>query len=127
MAPVPVEEEDPHHTFKVAKKSTDIQIWHRRFVHLGYRNVLSNSKKFIGMEVNGPVLEEACELCLKAKQQAEPSKHPMSKSTVFLDKIHIDINNRYCLLIKDDASGMFFVYVMRTKDEIFPRLKEFRD
>lgn len=60
-------EEDSQHTFKVAKKTIDIEIWHRRFVHLGYRNVLSNAKKVVGMEVTGPVPEEACEPCLKAK------------------------------------------------------------
>jgi len=44
----------------------------------------------------------------------------MSKATAFLD---VDIggplpttfrSNRYFLLIKDDASGMFFVYTMKT-------------
>lgn len=61
-------EEDSHHTFKMAKETTNIEIWHRRFAHLGYRNVLSNVKKVIGMEVKGPIPEEACEPCLKVKQ-----------------------------------------------------------
>lgn len=128
-------EEDSHHTFKMAKETTNIEIWHRRFAHLGYRNVLSNVKKVIGMEVKGPIPEEACEPCLKVKQYSETSRRPMSKATAFLDRIHVDIggplpatfrSNRYFLLIKDDAFGMFFVYIMRTKDEIHPHLKEFR-
>ena len=122
--------------FKVSKKTTDIEIWHRRLVYLGYRNVVANAKKVAGMEgVHGPFPEELCEPCLKGKQQSEPTRHPMSKATEFLNEIHVDIGgplpltfrgHRFFLLIKDDASGMFFVYVLKTKGEIFARLKEFR-
>ena len=30
---------------KVSKKTSNIKIWHRRLIHLDYRNVLSNAKK----------------------------------------------------------------------------------
>ena len=58
----------------------------------------------------------------------------MFKATVFLKRIHIDIEGplsityrgkRYFLLIKNDVSEMFFVYTMKTKDEIFTVLKNF--
>ncbi len=31
-------------------------------------------------------------------------------------------SNRYFLLIKNDAFDMFFIYVMKAKDKILPRL-----
>ena len=121
--------------FKVTKRTTDIKIWHRRLVHLGYNNVLLNSKQVIDMEVRGPVPENACESCMKAKQQRESFRKPQSKADTFLGRIHVDIQGplpttfrgkRYFLLIKNDASGMFFVYTMRTKDEILPIFKAFK-
>ena len=58
----------------------------------------------------------------------------MQKATEFLKKIHMNItealsityrSNRYFLLIKDNAFEMFFVYVMRFKDEILSRFQQF--
>lgn len=86
------------------------------------------------MEVHGSPPQDLCEPCMKAKQQKDPSRHSMSKAKAFLERVHVDIggplpttfkNNRYFLLFKDDATGMFFVYAMKTKDEILRLLKEF--
>ena len=126
----------PQPYFKVSKKTIDIEIWHRRLVYLGYCNVVANAKKVAGIEgVHGPFPEELYRPCLRGKQQLEPTRHPMSKATEFLNEVHVDIGGllpltfrgyRFFLLIKDDASGIFFVYVLKTKGEIFTRLKEFR-
>ena len=87
------------------------------------------------MEVRRSVPENACEPCMKAKQQRKFSRQSQSKADTFLERIHVDIQGplpatfrgkRYFLLIKDDVSGMFFVYTMRTKDEILLILKAFR-
>jgi len=59
----------------------------------------------------------------------------MSKAIAFLDRIHVDIegslfatfrSNRYFLLIKNDVSNIFFVYVIRAKNKILSHLKKFR-
>ena len=59
----------------------------------------------------------------------------MTKSIVFLNKIHVDIkdslfnifrNKRYFLLIKNDVLSIFFVYIMHIKNNIFILLKNFR-
>ena len=59
----------------------------------------------------------------------------MKKATKFLKRIHVNIkrslpitfrSNKYFLLIKDEAFEMFFVYTMKIKDEILPRLQQFR-
>lgn len=36
--------------FKIAKPTTDLKIWHKRLVHLSYRNLIANAKKVIDIE-----------------------------------------------------------------------------
>ena len=59
----------------------------------------------------------------------------MQKATEFLKRIYVNIkkalfitfrSNKYFLLIKDDAFEMFFVYIMKFKDEILSRFQQFR-
>ena len=104
-------------------------------MHLNYNNVLFNSKQVTDMKVKESVSENACEPCMKAKQQREFSKKFQSKADTFLKRIHVNIQDslsatfrkkRYFLLIKDDALKMFFVYIMRIKDEILFIFKAFR-
>ena len=85
-------------------------------------------------KVSDSVSDTLCESCMKSKQQVTFSRHSMQKATEFLERIHVNIekslfiifrSNRYFLLIKDDAFEMFFVYVMRFKDEILSRFQQF--
>ena len=59
----------------------------------------------------------------------------MKKAIEFLKKIHINIeeflsitfkNNKYFLLIKDKAFKMFFIYMIKIKDEILLCLQQFQ-
>ena len=72
---------------------------------------------------------------MKLKQQATPLRCSMKKTIKFLKKVHINIkesisitfrSNKYCLLIKDKIFKMFFVYVIKIKDEILSRFQQFR-
>ena len=123
------------HAFNLTKRSMDIQVWHRRFVHAPYQRIIENKKNVDGLFHHGDIPKELCEACLKGKQEASVSRIPMRKATRFLDRIHVDIGeglpvtfrgNKYFLLIKDDATGMFFVYLMKTKDEILKQLHAFK-
>ena len=119
------------------------EIWSRsrqglkRRLHLmTYRNVVANAKKVADMkEVHDSFSKKLCETCLKAKQQSESTRHLMSKTTEFLNEIHVNIedslfltfrDHRFFLLIKNDVFDMFFVYVLKTKEKIFATLKKFR-
>ena len=121
--------------FKITKKIIDIKIWHRRLMHLNYNNVLFNSKQIIDIKVRESVSENACESCMKVKQQRKFFKKFQSKMNTFLEKIHVNFQNplsatfrkkRYFLLIKNDVLKMFFMYIMRIKDEILFIFKTFR-
>ena len=122
----PVEES---HIFAFAKPTSDLDIWHRRLVHLSYRNVIATSSNVKGMEkVKGPVPDKICEPCMKGRQQTEISRVPMSRPSVFLEKISVDIGgplpttargNRIFILMKDYATGLMFWYSCKFKSEIF--------
>ena len=112
-----------------SKATTDIDIWHRRFAHLSYRNVFTNASKVKGMEgVKGSIPEKICEPCMKGRQQAEISRVFMTKPIVFLEKVSIDIGgplfitargNKIFVLIKDYATGMLFWYACKFKSELY--------
>ena len=77
------------------------------------------------------MLKKTYKSYLKTKQQLEFFKHFMSKAIALFDRVYINIkellsitfrNNRYFLLIKNNAFNMFFIYVIKTKDKIFSRL-----
>ena len=86
-------------------------------------------------EINDFAFDTLCESCIKLKQQVTLSRRSMKKVTKFLKKIHVNIkkslsitfkNNKYFLLIKNETFEMFFVYVMKIKDEILSRLQQFQ-
>ena len=99
--------------FAFSKSTIDIKIWHRRLVHLEYRNVMINSKKVISMKsIKGSASNELCEPCLASHQQAERSRISRIKVKKFLERINVDIeidlsttsrDNKVFVLIKDDA------------------------
>ena len=81
------------------------------------------------------IAKELCEACLKEKQKVSMSRISMRKITKFLNRIHVDIDedlsitfrdNKYFLLIKNDATNMFFVYLMKTKDKILKQIQAFK-
>ena len=51
--------------FAFAKFITDVKIWHRRLIHVSYKNVLINAKKIIDMKnVIDLISETVCESCM---------------------------------------------------------------
>ena len=130
VATMPIEEMI-HATFIAAfkKTTTSIETWHRRLAHLGYRNVIANAKKVKGMEgVTGPAPQAICEPCMAGRQQAEPTRVPMTKPTEFLQCISIDIGgplpttwqgNKIFILAREEYSGLLFFEAKKLKSEIF--------
>lgn len=73
--------------------------------------------------------EGPCEVCHKAKQSRDPFPLSENKSSVFGQLIHLDVwgpykvisreGFRYFLTIVDDYSRSVWVYMLKTKDEVF--------
>ena len=133
LTPTPVAMQN---IFAFAKPTNDLQIWHRRFAHLGYQNVIKNASKVEGMDgVHGSSPDMLCELCMKGRQQAEISRVSQTKAEGFLTKIHVDIGgslsttwrgNKIFVLIKCDGTGMLFIYSSKLKSQIYSIVVEFR-
>ena len=123
------------HYFAVFKKITDLKTWHRHLIHLNYKNIIANRKNVKEMKkVSDSVSDTLCKSCMKSKQQITLLRHSMQKATKFLKRIHVNIkkslfiifrSNKYFLLIKNDAFKIFFVYVIKFKDEISSRFQQF--
>ena len=56
--------------FVFAKFIIDVKIWHRRLIHINYKNVLINAKKIINMKnVINLILKTICESCITNHSQ----------------------------------------------------------
>ena len=56
--------------FAFAKLTADLKVWHRRLIHISYRNVLINAKKIIDMKnVIDLISETICESCMTDRLQ----------------------------------------------------------
>lgn len=103
------------HIFKIIKKTMNIKIWHRRFVYLNYRKIISNAQKIIDMKIKKLISKNVYKSCLKIKQQTKLSKYSRSKLTIFLNKIHVDIESSLFITFRNNR----FFYWLRTTLSIY--------
>ena len=122
--------------FAFAKSTVNLKIWHRRLIHISYRNVLVNAKKIIDMKnVIDFISETICKSCMTDRSQQERSRVLMTKITEFIWKINVDIDidllttfrgNRHFVLLKCDVIEFMWFYSCKSKAEIFIIVKDFR-
>ncbi|GKA36129.1 retrovirus-related pol polyprotein from transposon TNT 1-94 [Tanacetum coccineum] len=107
-------------------------IWHNRLGHPANQvlNLLKGS-----LNLNHIKHDLPCEVCHKAKQSREPFPLSETKSTILGQLIHLDVwgpykvvsreGFRYFLTIVDDYSRSVWVYMLKTKDEVFQMFVSF--
>ena len=76
-----------------------------------------------------------CEICVQEKQLMKPYK-PIVRNTKLLELIHSDVcdsnwpptrvGNKYFLTFLDDLSKYCYVYLIKTKDEVFEKFKLYK-
>ena len=114
----------------VFKKSTiSLFIWHRRLIHLNYRNVIINVNKIIDMKnVIEFISNVLCDSCMKNRQQIEKSRVFMIKTIEFLDRIDVDIekslsiifrDNKIFVLIKNEVTSMLWFFACKQKSQLY--------
>ncbi|GJY52425.1 putative RNA-directed DNA polymerase [Tanacetum coccineum] len=113
--------------FFVCHVSKDV--WHNRLGHPA-NQVLLLLKRSLNLNHESP-----CEVCHKAKQIREPFPLSKNKSTFFGQLIHLDVwgpyrvvsreGFRYFLTIVDDYSRSVWVYMLKSKDEVFSMFVSF--
>ena len=112
------------------------ELWHRRFAHLHYRELLTVSKAVIGIPELQVKHEGACKGCAQGKNMKSPFPSSGSKVKGTLDIIHSDVCgpmtstslSRYVYYVSfiDDFSRKTWIYFLKGKNEVFGKFKEFK-
>jgi transposase InsO family protein len=126
---------------KTAKASSEdsLELWHRRFGHLNVQSIKTMSSKGLvrGLTVRNDEEMDICKGCIQGKQHRQSFPHGGgTRASDILEIIHSDVcgpmNNtslggaKYFLTFIDDKSRKTFVYFLKSKDEVFPKFKEFK-
>ena len=120
-----------------AKSSeTKEDIWHRRFGHLGVRNLqrLARDKLVDGFDYDASKDISFCEPCVEGKQHRSKFPARSKRAEGLLDLVHSDLCGRmnakslsggeYFLTFIDDKTHYVWVYILKRKDQVF---KQFLD
>jgi len=108
-------------------------VWHERFGHLNWRDLLEMSKKeaVLGLHLKSDGTTATCEVCSEAKITALPFGKNSHRCDQPLDKIHADVcgpmrnesrrKTKYFLTFTDDHSRWTEIRFLRNKSEVLSR------
>ncbi|XP_022895327.1 uncharacterized protein LOC111409515 [Olea europaea var. sylvestris] len=109
------------------------KLWHYRLGHIGEKGLKALQNKGIFGKSNIGNLTK-CEQCLIGKQVKLPFPTSTHKSKQILEYLHADLwgpaststlsSYKYYLLIINDLSRKFWVFLLKTKDETFVTFKD---
>lgn len=113
------------------------EVWHRRLAHVNYRDLIKMKDSVNGLDFKDVCNKENfCQVCCEGKQSRLPFKHVGTRATSLLELVHSDVcgpmetlslgGSRYFVLFEDDYSKMVFVYILKTKDQVFESFKNFK-
>jgi Integrase core domain/GAG-pre-integrase domain len=110
------------------KLSSENELWHKRLGHPSDR--ILNS--FLNFPLNNYI---SCDICKLAKQTRLPFSLSISKSKAPFELIHSDVwgpapttsynDFRYFVLFIDDFSRATWLYLLKSKSEVFQYFQEF--
>ena len=127
------------HTAADKRPGTKEDIWHRRFGHLGARNLqkLVKHKLVNGFDYNAAKEITFCESCVEGKHHR--GHFPTSggkRAKEPLDLVHSDVCGKmnaeslsgaqYFLTFIDDKTCYVWVYVLKRKDQVFEKFLEWK-
>lgn len=122
----------------VAKKDSDLRLWHYRYGHLGMDSVTKLMKKdmVVGMNDTTDEKDAVCEGCVMGKQhRSEYPKGVAQRATEPFELVHSDVcgpmsvnsigGSRYFVTFTDDYTRYTYIYFIKHKDEVLVKFKEF--
>ena len=123
------------------QKSTDKseKLWHRRLCHIGFDNVrkLHNKQMVDGLDIKLDDNTIFCEQCCDGKQNRLPFPKIEKPKRDPLELIHSDVcgminpnsygEGKYFVTFIDDATHFTWVYILKSKDEVFCKFKEWKN
>ena len=121
------------------KEDTKESIWHRRFGHLGVKNLerLAKDQLVEGFDYNPKKNQTLCEPCIRGKQHRTPFPNAGGeRSDELLGVVHSDVCGKieekslsgaeYFITFIDDKSRHVWVYMMKHKSEAFQKFLEWK-
>ncbi|KAH9646639.1 hypothetical protein KPL70_024932 [Citrus sinensis] len=110
-------------------------MWHMRLGHMSERGMkILERQGVLGDDKIGPV--EFCEVCVLGKSSRTSFKTAVHKTKGTLDYIHSDLwgpaqttslgGAKYFLSLIDDYSRMVWVYILKSKTEVFEKFKQWK-
>ena len=120
-----------HQSVNVVNKESKERLWHRRYGHLGEQNLQKIAKEKLVKRFNYDVDKQIgfCETCVGGKHHCSPFISSTSQTTEVLELVHSDVcgkmrekslgGGEYFLTFTDDRSRYTWVYILKTKDQVF--------
>jgi len=112
------------------------ELWHRRFGHLHFKILPTLNSIVDGIPDLKEDHEGVCKGCALSKNTKRPFGSNASRSKEILDLIRSDVygpmtpkslgGHLYYVTFIDDHSRKPWVYLMKTKDEVFTKFQEFK-
>ena len=117
-----------------------LELWHKRLGHLNAKSVKALENMVSGMNLGkttSNVLPLACEGCVEGKQARQPfPTDGGTRASKILELVHSDVcgpmktlsmgGARYFLTFIDDFSRKVWVYVLKSKNEVFDKFVEWK-
>jgi hypothetical protein len=113
------------------------ELWHRIFSHLHYKSLLVVRKMVTSLPEIQAELDGVCKECAQGKNVKHSFPNSDSRAKGFLDIVHSDIFGPmsttslsgyvYYVSFIDDYSRKTWIYLLKEKNEVFGKFKEFKD
>lgn len=114
----------------------DVEVWHKRYGHIGYDGLQQLSSLVNGIKLSKPVdRAKRCEVCISGKQTKLPHSKPWTRATRPLQLVHSDVcgpmgqeshdKKKYLVAFIDDYTHFTMAYTLSEKSEVFKCFKQF--
>jgi hypothetical protein len=112
------------------------ELWHRRYTHINYQALPILKNMVEGISKLQSTHEGICKGCALGKNIKKPFSSNNNRSKEILDLIHSDVcgpmpvkslgGYLYYVILIDDYSRKTWLYLLKTKDEVFNKFQEFK-
>jgi hypothetical protein len=112
------------------------ELWHRRYAHINYQALPFLKRMVEGIPELQSTHEGICKGCALGKNIKKPFPSNNNRSKEILDLIHSDVcglmpvkslgGSLYYVIFIDDYSRKTWLYLLKTKDEVFNKFQEFK-
>ena len=115
----------------VTDKKSQETLWHRRYGHLGEQNLQKIAREQLVKKFDYDISKRIgfCETCIGGKHLRTPFASSTTQTTEVLELVHSDVcgkmqekslgGGEYFLTFTDDKSRYTWVYILKTKDQVF--------